>query len=249
MNKQFQLDALGEYMLLLAAAARHDHLDSWHWRAAETAVAAIKARHGGRRRRRVGAGQPALGPFPADVRGRPALDRGGRGGARQAGDWEALADAILADGRAGLPARERALAAGARRSADRRRPAAARHPGRHHRLLTPAPWPPWGPFGSPSWPATGTCTGSATTSAPCMRRRGRSCLCGFLMALALQQQGREKEAAGWFERDRAACGPPGLLTEEFDVIQRQLRGNTPQAFVHALLFESAARLTRAWDQP
>ena len=43
-NKQFQLDALGEALLLFAAAARHDHLDSWHWRAAETAVAAIKAR-------------------------------------------------------------------------------------------------------------------------------------------------------------------------------------------------------------
>jgi GH15 family glucan-1,4-alpha-glucosidase len=54
---------------------------------------------------------------------------------------------------------------------------------------------------------------------------------------------------GWFERNRAACGPPALLTEEFDVIQRQLRGNIPQAFAHALLFESAARLTRPWDQP
>ena len=72
-------------------------------------------------------------------------------------------------------------------------------------------------------------------------------LCGFVMALALQQQGREKEAVGWFERNRAACGPPGLLTEESDVLQRQLRGNMPQAFVHALLLESAARLTRAWD--
>ena len=74
-------------------------------------------------------------------------------------------------------------------------------------------------------------------------------LCGFLMALALHQQGRDTEAVGWFERNRAACGPPGLLTEEFDVIQRQLRGNIPQAFVHALLFESAARLTRDWEQP
>jgi len=37
----------------------------------------------------------------------------------------------------------------------------------------------------------------------------------------------------------AACGPPGLLSEEFDVTQRQLRGNLPQAFVHALLLECA----------
>jgi len=47
------------------------------------------------------------------------------------------------------------------------------------------------------------------------------------------------QAARWFERNRAACGPPGLLSEEFDVTQRQLRGNLPQAFVHALLLECA----------
>ncbi|MGI8903363.1 MAG: glycoside hydrolase family 15 protein, partial [Solirubrobacteraceae bacterium] len=46
-------------------------------------------------------------------------------------------------------------------------------------------------------------------------------------------------AARWFERNRAACGPPGLCAEEFDVTQRQLRGNLPQAFVHALLLECA----------
>ena len=46
----------------------------------------------------------------------------------------------------------------------------------------------------------------------------------------------------WFERNRGALGPPGLFTEEFDVVQRQLRGNLPQAFVHALLIESATHL-------
>jgi hypothetical protein len=46
-------------------------------------------------------------------------------------------------------------------------------------------------------------------------------------------------ALQWFERGRTACGPPGLLTEEYDVGQRQLRGNLPQAFTHALLFEAA----------
>ena len=54
------------------------------------------------------------------------------------------------------------------------------------------------------------------------------------------------EAARWFERNRAACGPPGLLTEEFDVGQRQLRGNLPQAFVHALLLE-CPRLADPWS--
>ena len=46
---------------------------------------------------------------------------------------------------------------------------------------------------------------------------GAFVLCGFWMALALEQQGRPLQAARWFERNRAACGPPGLLSEEFDV--------------------------------
>jgi GH15 family glucan-1,4-alpha-glucosidase len=36
-----------------------------------------------------------------------------------------------------------------------------------------------------------------------------------------------------------------LFSEEYDVAQRQLRGNLPQAFVHALLIECAAELGRA----
>ena len=69
---------------------------------------------------------------------------------------------------------------------------------------------------------------------------GAFLLCGFLLALAYQQQGDHVTAARWFERNRAGCGPPGLCSEEFDVTQRQLRGNLPQAFVHALLLECAA---------
>jgi GH15 family glucan-1,4-alpha-glucosidase len=69
---------------------------------------------------------------------------------------------------------------------------------------------------------------------------GAFLLCGFWMALAWYQQGDQARAARWFERNRAACGPPGLLSEEFDVRQRQMRGNLPQAFVHALLLECAA---------
>jgi GH15 family glucan-1,4-alpha-glucosidase len=77
---------------------------------------------------------------------------------------------------------------------------------------------------------------------------GAFVLCGFLMALATHQLDRPTEAMSWFERNRAACGPPGLFTEEFDVGQRQLRGNMPQAFVHALLLECASRLPRPWEQ-
>ncbi len=43
-----------------------------------------------------------------------------------------------------------------------------------------------------------------------------------------------------------ACGTPGLYAEEYDVSERQLRGNLPQAFVHALMLECAARLNSPW---
>ncbi|MEP7177461.1 MAG: glycoside hydrolase family 15 protein, partial [Pseudonocardiales bacterium] len=43
-NQQFQLDAYGEALLLFAAAARHDRLDTDHWRAAEAAATAITRR-------------------------------------------------------------------------------------------------------------------------------------------------------------------------------------------------------------
>jgi GH15 family glucan-1,4-alpha-glucosidase len=69
------------------------------------------------------------------------------------------------------------------------------------------------------------------------------------MALAQHQQGRHSEAVGWFERNRAACGPPMLFTEEFDTHQHQLRGNLPQAFVHALMLECAVRLAARWQRP
>lgn len=70
---------------------------------------------------------------------------------------------------------------------------------------------------------------------------GAFLLCGFTMALAAHAQGRGMEAVRWFERTRSACGPTGLFAEEYDVAQRQLRGNLPQGFVHALLLECSAR--------
>ena len=76
---------------------------------------------------------------------------------------------------------------------------------------------------------------------PLGQSEGAFLLCGFLMTLAYAQQGDHLTAARWFERNRAACGPAGLLSEEFDVTQRQLRGNLPQAFVHALLLECAVQ--------
>jgi len=74
--------------------------------------------------------------------------------------------------------------------------------------------------------------------------QGAFTMCGLMMALALHQQGDDVEAVRWFERNRAACGPPGLYAEEYDVQQRQLRGNLPQAFTHAMLLETAGVLGR-----
>jgi GH15 family glucan-1,4-alpha-glucosidase len=67
-------------------------------------------------------------------------------------------------------------------------------------------------------------------------------LCGFLAALSLHHQREPVEARAWHERTAAACGPAQLFSEEYDAQQHQMRGNLAQAFVHALMIESAARL-------
>ncbi|MER6926388.1 glycoside hydrolase family 15 protein, partial [Streptomyces spiralis] len=79
---------------------------------------------------------------------------------------------------------------------------------------------------------------------PLEQAEGAFLLCGFVMALAQHQQGQDIDAHRWFERNRGACGSSGLYAEEFDIAQRQLRGNLPQAFVHALFLETAARLAQ-----
>ena len=78
--------------------------------------------------------------------------------------------------------------------------------------------------------------------APLGSSEGAFMLCGFFLALAGHQQGLRTEALRCFERTRSGCGTSGLFTEEYDVAQRQLRANIPQAFVHAALLETAARL-------
>jgi GH15 family glucan-1,4-alpha-glucosidase len=63
------------------------------------------------------------------------------------------------------------------------------------------------------------------------------------MALVEHLHGDPVAAEHWFERSRSSCGPAALYTEEYDVHQRQQRGNLPQAFVHAGLLECAVRLS------
>ena len=79
---------------------------------------------------------------------------------------------------------------------------------------------------------------------PLDEAEGAFLLCGFWMALTALVAGDEVAAGRWFERNRGACGPAALYTEEFDVHQRQLRGNLPQAFVHAAMLECAVTLSR-----
>ncbi len=132
-NRQFQLDALGEALQLFAAAARHDHLDTGHWQAAELAVKAIETRWT----------DADAGVWELDnhrwahsrlmcVAGLRAI-AAGRGRARPG--WRLGNAGRCHPGRRGRgqPARQRALAARSRRRPRGRRPAAGRDPRRRAR--------------------------------------------------------------------------------------------------------------------
>jgi GH15 family glucan-1,4-alpha-glucosidase len=235
-NRQFQLDAFGEALLLFAAAAGHDHLDADGWRAAEAAVDAIEGRW-----REPDAGIWELEP-DAWTHSRLICAAGLRQLAahqpsEQAARWLALADAIVAD------TAEHALHPAGhwqRSPTDDRLDAA---------LLLPAIRGGM-PSDDPRTIATlravqrdltrdGYCYRYRPDERPLGEAEGAFVMCGFLMSLAWAQQGDLIQAARWFERNRAACGTAGLLSEEFDVTQRQMRGNLPQAFVHALLLQCA----------
>ncbi|MBD0694172.1 glycoside hydrolase family 15 protein [Streptomyces sp. CBMA123] len=241
-NHQFQLDGFGESLLLLAAAARRGRLDADGWRAATVAVDAITARH-----REKDAGIWELHPdrwthsrltcaagLRAIATAHPAAGSG------RAAAWEALADQVIAE------ADHDCLHPAGRWQ---RSPTEA---GVDAALLLPAlrgAVPADDPRTRATLHAVLTdlcedhyCYRFRHDQRPLQDAEGAFLLCGFVVALAHHQQGDEREALRWFERNRAACGPPGLYAEEFDVAQRQLRGNLPQAFVHALLLETAHRL-------
>jgi alpha,alpha-trehalase len=238
-NDQFQLDAFGEALLLFAAAAAHDHLDADGWRAAQSAAETIRTRW-----HEPDAGIWELQPDAWThsrlicVAGLRAISTQ-RPAGEQTASWLALADAITADTSA------RALHPSGRwqRSPTDPRPDAA--------LLLAAVRGAI-PYDDPRSLATlhsftrelaqdGYAYRYRPDARPLGETEGAFLLCGFIASLAFGQQGDTVAAARWFERNRAACGPPGLFAEEFDVTQRQLRGNLPQAFVHALLLECAVR--------
>ncbi|MEV4441138.1 glycoside hydrolase family 15 protein [Streptomyces sp. NPDC049577] len=244
---QFQLDAFGEALLLLGTAARHDRLDADGWRAAVIAADTIARRHG----------EPDAGVWELRPRlwahSRLACAAGLRCVAAAAGapggrtaEWTALADRLVADTAA------RCLHPSGRwqRSPE--------DTGLDGALLLP-PLRGAVPADEPRTRATLRAYVDELTEdhfayrfrhggQPLEEAEGAFLLCGFVTALAEHQQGRETAAFRWFERNRAACGPAGLYSEEYDVAQRQLRGNLPQAFVHALMLECAARLTDPWSE-
>ena len=71
---------------------------------------------------------------------------------------------------------------------------------------------------------------------------GAFLICNFWMTLAMLGAGDAVSATRYFERGRAAMSTTGLFTEEYDTGEHQLRGNLPQAFVHAAFVEAAAAL-------
>ena len=238
-NRQFQLDAFGEALLLFAAAAEHDRLDADGWRAVEQAIAAIRSHWR----------EPDAGIWEIDpdnwTHSRLICCAGLRAIAvrqptERAAPWLALADAIMAETAAtGLHPSGRWQ----RSPTDERIDAA---------LLVPA-IRGGVPADDPRTLATlhaveseltddGYCYRFRPDTRPLGEAEGAFLLCGFLLALAWAQQGDMVRATRWFERNRTACGPPGLLCEEYDVAQRQLRGNLPQAFVHAALLQCAVTL-------
>lgn len=245
-GQQFQLDAFGEALLLFAAAARHGRLGAEGWQAAEAAASAIERRW---REDDNGIWETDRQPWThsrlscaAGLRAMAALE----GPARSTARWSALADTITAD----------TAAHAVHPSGHWQR--SRRDQGLDGALLLP---PVRGaiPAGDPRTLATlRAYTGTLTEDGYAYRFRhgnrrlgeaeGAFLFCGFVLALAAHQQGDEVAATQWFERNRAACGPPGLYSEEYDVAQRQLRGNLPQAFVHALMLECAVRLAGGRSQ-
>ena len=241
-NAQFQLDAFGESLLLLAAAASHDRVDPDSFRAAQVAAAAIDARWQ----------EPDAGIWEIDNRLwthsrltcaaglRQAARALGGHGTPDAAQWSALADRIVA---ATANASTHPDGYWQRSPDDSAIDAALLFPALRGAI----------PADDPRSSATLHAVLDQLTqdgyayrfrhgNLPLAHAEGSFTLCGFATALALHQQGEVLEAARWFERTARCTGSTGIHAEEWDVDEHQMRGNLPQAFVHALHLEAAVRL-------
>ncbi|WNM28199.1 glycoside hydrolase family 15 protein [Demequina capsici] len=240
-NAQFQLDAFGEVLLLFARAARAGRLDDAGWEAARIAADAIAARWD----------EPDAGIWELEDRwwthSRLICVSGLRAIADEAPpeparEWRALARSIEArvddecvtpDGRWGRAADDARLDVALllpaiRGGVDARAEVNARtldavladlvHDGHAYRFRH--------------------------GEIPLGEAEGAFLLCEATLALALVRLGRREEAVRWFERVRGCVTVAGLYSEEWDPEERQLRGNIPQAFVHALVAQAAVELGR-----
>ncbi len=79
---------------------------------------------------------------------------------------------------------------------------------------------------------------------PLGQAEGAFLLCSYWTALAEAQAGQHVGAIRRLERALGAAGSPTLFSEEYDTSEHQLRGNLPQAFVHALALATCAELPR-----
>jgi GH15 family glucan-1,4-alpha-glucosidase len=70
--------------------------------------------------------------------------------------------------------------------------------------------------------------------------------CSFWMVIDLWLIGREADAKAMFERLLALRNDVGLLSEEYDPVERRLVGNFPQALSHIALIHAAFAISGAW---
>lgn len=239
---QFQLDAYGEAMLLLSAADRLGRLDADGQRAAELAADVIA--HHWR--------DPDAGIWELEERrwahSRLMCAAGLRASAGRPGERRheltALADRLVDD-----------VASDCLHPSGRWQ-RAPDDPGLDSALLVPAirgAVPADDPRSVATWRAVldeltedGFVYRFHQDDGPLSDGEGAFLLSGFQTVLASHQQGQQTVALRLFERSRGAPGTAALFTEEYDVPQRQLRGNLPQAFVHGMLIECCSRLA---DEP
>ncbi len=239
-NEQFQLDVFGEALSLFADAARLGRLDARGWEAARIAADAIAQRWD----------EPDAGIWELENRWWTHSRLACIGGLRalvphatgeSAKEWGALADAIeekvtatcvTSDGRW-------------KRSPDDETVDVA--------LLIPAirgGLDPSSPTNVRTIEAVlddlergGHLFRFQHGDAPLGDTEGAFLLCEAAMSLAMLRMGRRGEAVRWFERVRGCVGPARLFSEEWDVRRGQMRGNLPQAFVHALVAQAAIELS------
>ncbi len=240
-NRQFQLDAFGEALRLLSSAARADRLSADGWQALRIATKGIRERWD----------EPDAGIWELDADWWTHSRLAAVAGLREAADLspsapESVDASILAD----------TIMAKTSKTCLHRDGYWQRSP-REQGVDTSLVWPAVCgalPADDPRTRATlhrviETLTDDEYAyryeidGRPLGSAEGAFLLCGFMVSMALAQQGDRVGAARWFERNRSACGSPGLFTEEYDVAERQLRGNLPQAFVHAAMLQASVELS------